>query len=104
MQFKDISYLELWWPICSAEWNHLCIVGPEHFEEHFCEIIYNLDKSFRRRCCLKVYLILSGSPFVRRSETSCAILVEGIIRNNSVILFLIWTSSSGDVVEDISYL
>ena len=22
MSFKDISYLELWWPFCSAELNH----------------------------------------------------------------------------------
>ena len=25
--FKDISYLELWWPFCSAEHNHLCNFG-----------------------------------------------------------------------------
>ena len=24
MSFKDISYLELWHPFCSAEQNHLC--------------------------------------------------------------------------------
>ena len=24
MPFKDISYIELWWHLCSAEWNHLC--------------------------------------------------------------------------------
>ena len=24
MSLKDISYLELWWPFCSAERNHLC--------------------------------------------------------------------------------
>ena len=24
MSFKDISYLELWQPLCSVEWNHLC--------------------------------------------------------------------------------
>ena len=27
MSFKDISYLELWWPFCSAEGNHLCNSG-----------------------------------------------------------------------------
>ena len=33
--------------------------------------------------CLKVFLIwISGSPFVQRSVTICAI--EGIMRNNSV--------------------
>ena len=38
-------------------------------------------------------------PFVWPSVTICAILVEGIMRNNSVKLFLIWVSGSGgDVV------
>ena len=36
-------------------------------------------------CCLKVFLIwISGSPFVKRSVTICAIFIEGITRNNSV--------------------
>ena len=45
--FKDISNLELWWPICLARWNHLCNFGSGHPEEHFCEIILNLDSWFR---------------------------------------------------------
>ena len=24
MQLKDISYLELWWPLCSVDQCHLC--------------------------------------------------------------------------------
>ena len=36
-----------------------------------------------------------GGPLVKQSGTICAILVEGIMRNNSVKLFLIWTSGSG---------
>ena len=43
-QFKDISYLELWWLICSAGWNHLRIFGRVHHEEHFCEIILLLGQ------------------------------------------------------------
>ena len=39
MLFKDISYLEIWRPLCSAEWNHLCSFGRSHYEERFCEII-----------------------------------------------------------------
>ena len=27
MSFKDISYLELWQPLCSVDWNHLCYIG-----------------------------------------------------------------------------
>ena len=87
MLFKDISYLELWWPFCSAEWNHLCHFERRHHEEQICEIILNLDQWFKR-CRLKIFLILSsGGPFVQRSRTVCAILVEGIMRNNSVNLF-----------------
>ena len=38
-------------------------------------------------------------PLVQWSGTICAILVEGIMGNNSVKLFCIWTSgSAGDVV------
>ena len=37
-------------------------------------------------------------PFFQWSGTICVILVEGIMRNNSVKLFLIWTGGSGDVV------
>ena len=57
-------------------------------EEQFCETILNFDKWFRRRCLLKIFLIWgSGGPFVQRSRTICASLVEGIKRNNSVKLF-----------------
>ena len=96
---KDISYLELLGPFCSAEWNHLCNLGRRHYEEQFCEIILNLDPWFRRRCLLKIFLTWSsGGPFVQRSGTINAILVEGIMRNNSMNLFQIWASGSGDVV------
>ena len=56
MSFKDISYLELLRPFCSAEWNHLCNLGRGDYEEQFCEIILNLGQWFRRRCCLKDFL------------------------------------------------
>ena len=88
MSFKDNSYLELWQPLCSVEWNHLCNIGRRHHEVQSCEIILNLDQWFRRKCRLKVFLIWSsGSPFVQGSITICAILAEGIQRNNSVKLF-----------------
>ena len=44
MLFKDISYLEFWWPFCTAERNHLCSFRPGRYEEPFCEIILNLDQ------------------------------------------------------------
>ena len=47
----------------------------------------------------KIFLIWSsGGPLVQLSGTSCANLVEGIMRNNSVNSFRIWASGSGDVV------
>ena len=89
MLFKDISNLELWPPFCSAELNHLCNFGRGYHEETFCEIILNFDQWFRRRCILKIFLIWSsGDHFVQRRGTICAIVVEGIMRNNSVIFFL----------------
>ena len=35
---KKISYLELWWPSCSVERNHLCNFGRGHHGEHSCEV------------------------------------------------------------------
>ena len=57
MSFKDISYLELWQPICSVEWNHLCNFGRRHHEDQSCKILLNLNQWLRRKCCLKVFLI-----------------------------------------------
>ena len=73
MLLKDISYLHLWWPSCLTmltEQNHLGNFRGGHYEEHFCEIILNLDEWFRR-CRFKIFLsraraaILSGGakPF-----------------------------------------
>ena len=46
MLFKDIPYLELGWPFCSAEPGHLTMYnfGRGHHEEQLCEIILNLDQ------------------------------------------------------------
>ena len=59
MSLKDISYLELWQPLCSVEWNQLCNFGRRHHEEQFCEIILNFDQWFNR-CLLNIYF-LSGA-------------------------------------------
>ena len=55
MLFKDISYLELWQPLCSGDQNHLCNYARRYHEEVFCEIILNLDQRFRRKCRFKVF-------------------------------------------------
>ena len=99
MLFKYISYLELWWPFYSAEHNHLGKFSRGHHEKHFCEINLNLDQWFGGRCHLRIFLIKgSGGPFVWWSGTNCANLVEGIMKNFPVKLFLIWTSGSGYAV------
>ena len=87
-------------PLCSAEQNQLCNFGRGHHEEQFCEIILNLDQWFKRYR-LKIFLVWSaGRPFVQRSGNICAILVEGILRNNYVKLFRIRASGSEvDVVK-----
>ena len=35
------------------------ILVDENYEEHFCEIILNVDQWLRRRCLLKIFLILA---------------------------------------------
>ena len=60
--------------------NHLCNFEETHHEEQFCEIIMKLDKSFRRRCDFKMFLIWkSGGPFNQQSVTIRAILVEVLV-------------------------
>ena len=102
MLLEDISYLELWQPLCSADRNHLCNFNRRHHEKQFCEIILLLDQWFRRKCRLKVFLIWSsGHPPV----TIYAILKEVIMGNIHVKLY-----KFGPVVQeemsfkDISYL
>ena len=46
MLFKDISYLDLWRPFCSAEQNHVCNFGRGYYEEQFSEIILPVTKIF----------------------------------------------------------
>ena len=74
-----MSYLELWWLLCSVERNNLRNFDRMHHKEQFCEIILNLDQGFRR-CHLKdflsralVALVVSGAePFMLfRRRASC---------------------------------
>ena len=56
--------------------------------QQFCEIISNLDRWFRRKRHLKVFLIWSsGSPFSAERNHLCNFR-RGITRNNSVNFFL----------------
>ena len=49
MLFKDISYLELWRPFCSAERTSCAIFVRGQYQEQLCEIILYLDQLFRCR-------------------------------------------------------
>ena len=87
LSFKNISYLELWQPLCSLDWNHLCNIGIRHHEEQSCKIILNLDLWFRRKCSSRYFLSGALAAFYSSEYTICAILVESINRNNSAKLF-----------------
>ena len=58
-------------------------------EEHFFEIILNLDKWFKRRGHLKIFLIYSSGDLFHSLGSSvlpnhCAIMVVGILQNISI--------------------
>ena len=48
MPIKGISYLELWQPFSSAEWNNLYTFGRSYYEDQFCEFFWNLGQWFKR--------------------------------------------------------
>ena len=48
--------------------------GRRHYEDHYFEIILNLDQLFRRRGHLKIILIYS--LFVQCFQTICGIMVD----------------------------
>ena len=53
--FKDISYLELWWPFHSAKQKHLCNLSGGHYEEQFFEIIILNSDQWFSKCLLKIF-------------------------------------------------
>ena len=71
LSFKDISYVELWRPFCSAGGGGgaggggepFCNFGKGHNEEQFSELNSNLGQWFRRRCHLKYFLSGVLRPF-----------------------------------------
>ena len=82
MLLKDISYLELWWPLSSVEQNHLCNFGRVHHEEQFCEIILNLDQEMSLNFLSRAVM----APLFSR-EVSFVQFWKDITRKNSVKLF-----------------
>ena len=65
IHFRDISYLELWQPLCSREKNNLCNFGRRHHEEQFCEKILNLNKDIFLSGALAALLFSGAQPFVQ---------------------------------------
>ena len=110
MSFYYISYLQLWYQSCSAECNHLGNFGRRHYEEHFIEIILNLDKWFRKSYCSKHFLsTASADIFIGRAkifryfgrenyeELFCEIVLnldQWFMRRIHLNIFLIYSSGS----------
>ena len=71
----------------------LCNVSRDHYEEHFCEIILNLDQML----LIGLSIFSSGGHSDHRSVTICASLIADIMKNIYLKLFEIWTSGSREV-------
>ena len=83
--FKDISYLELLQPFCSVKRKYLCNYSRGYYEEHF---FFNYLKF---RPVVKGEMSFKDISYLelwQPSETISAILINGVMRNNSVKLFL----------------
>ena len=65
----------------------MCNFGRRHHKEQFCEIPLNLHPVVQEMSLKDISYLELWRPFVQRSGTICAVLVEGILRNNSVNLF-----------------
>ena len=55
-----------------------------HYEEHFCELIFELNHWFRRYRFKILLVYISGDHLVRRSETVWIILANGIMAQHLV--------------------
>ena len=79
MLFKDISYLELWWPFCSAERNNLCLCnfGRGYPEEQFYKYYFEFGPVVQEEITFERFLIWSsGSHPVQWSRTIYAIFCK----------------------------
>ena len=101
MLFKDISYLELWWPFCSAEQNnlYLCNFSRGYPEEQFYKNYFEFGPVVQEEITFERFLIWSsGSHPVQWSRTIYAFCVKSSVRNISVNLFCIWTSAQEEML------
>ena len=61
MSFKDISYLELWRPFSSVEWNH-CAIWVEGIIKNFNVKLYEIGTSGSRDVVLKISYVELWRP------------------------------------------
>ena len=89
MSFKDISYLELWRPfLFSKERNHLYDFGKGSYKEQLSEIILKFGPVVREGVIKTHFLSRAlANPLFGGAKPFVAILVDGIMMNNSVKLF-----------------
>ena len=109
MAFKDISYLELLRPFCSAERNHTYNICKRHYEEQFCEIILNLDQMVQEKIsskdisylelwqplCLVELNHLCNFGWRHHEENFCEIILilgQWFRKRCPFKIFLIWSS------------
>ena len=66
LPFKDISFLDLWQPLCSEERNHLCNFNRGCYGEKFCEIIFKFWPVVQKEISFIRFLIwTSGGSLVQ---------------------------------------
>ena len=53
MSFKDISYLELWQPLGSVDWNYLYNFGRRYHEEQSCEMFFEFGPMVQEEMLFK---------------------------------------------------
>ena len=116
MSLKGISYLELWQPLCSVEWNHLCNFGRRYHKDQFCEIIFEFEPVVKEEMSLKdisylelwqpLYSVeqIHLCNFGRRhhEEQFCEIILnlDQWFRRCHLKIFLIWRSCSPFVQQN----
>ena len=78
MSFRNISYLQLWWPSYSPERNNF---GTGHYEEHYYEIYFEVRPEVQEMQFKDISYLQLWCPSYLAEWNHLAILVEDIMRN-----------------------
>ena len=99
--FKDISYLQLWWPSCSAEGNHLGNFGRGHnflgtFLWNNFEFgpVFQEEMSFKDISYLQLWL-----PSFWGEQNHLGNCSRGHFEEQFGEIIFIWTIDLGDVIQ-----